>query len=92
MRLYVDVLQRLHADEDEEAMELLESWLDDNLIIVMEPSNYELVTDPRTIAHVDSAYWEARAYREAFPRTSDRSFVDEMVANVWEAGPPSQFP
>ena len=89
---YVDVLESMQEGEQDAAAEQLESWLDDVLIIVMEPTNYEYDIDAGAVAVVDSAFSEARAYREAFPRTSDRSFVDEMIANVWQAGPPSQFP
>lgn len=92
VRRYVGVLESLQADEHDEAEELLESWLDDVLVIVMEPANYRYDIEPGTMALVDSVFLEARAYRETFPRTSDRSFVDEMIANVWDAGPPSQFP
>lgn len=89
---YVGVLESMQAGEHDEATEQLESWLDDVLIIVMEPANYEFDIDSGAVALVDSAFVQARAYREAFPRTSNRSFVDEMVGNVWSAGPPGQFP
>jgi len=92
VRVYVDVLERLRAGDQEAATEILESWLDDVLIVVMEPANYEYDLNQVTVARADSAFGEARVYREAFPRVSDRSFVDEMVASVWELGPPGQLP
>jgi hypothetical protein len=91
VRVYVDVLEDLRGDDPEAAAERLESWLDDVLIVVMEPSNYEYGLSDVTVARADSAFAEARAYREAYPRTSDRGFVDEMVANVWAAGPPGRL-
>jgi hypothetical protein len=92
IRRYVGVLESMRAGEHDQAAEMLESWLDDVLVIVMEPANYEYPIETATVARVDSAYFAARDYREAFPRTSERGFVDEMVTNVWEAGPPSEFP
>jgi len=88
VRRYVDVLEAMRSEDTEGATELLESWLDDVLIVVMEPSNFDQDLEPITVARADSAYSEARAYREAFPRTSSRPFVDSMVAAVWAAGPP----
>ena len=92
VRVYVEVLDELRSGETDAATERLESWLDDVLIIVMEPTNYEYDIGGNTVARADTAFAEARAYRDAYPRASNRSFVDEMVANVWAAGPPSQLP
>ena len=91
VRVYVDVLEDLRAGETEAATERLESQLDDVLIVVMEPTNYDYGINDNTLERADSAFFEARAYREAYPRSSDRGFVDEMVANVWASGPPSEF-
>lgn len=88
VRVYVEVLGDLRAGDVEAGTERLESWLDDVLIVVMEPSNYEYDLGDLTVARADSAFAEAYAYRDAYPRTSGRGFVDEMVANVWAAGPP----
>ena len=85
---YVDTLARMRADDPDSAIELLESWLDDVLIVAMEPSNFERRIDGRTVSQVGDAFVAARDYRSAHPRTSDRSFVDEMVANVFAAGEP----
>jgi len=92
VRVYVDVLENLRAGDEEAATEILESWLDDVLIVVMDPTNYEYDINDNTVARADTAFAEARAYRDANPRSSNRSFVDEMVANVWAAGPPSELP
>ncbi len=89
VRVYVDVLEDLRAGNIEDATEHLESRLDDVLVMVMEPANYEYGLNGNTVERADSAFVEARAYREAYPRTSERGFVDEMVASVWAAGPPS---
>ena len=91
VRVYVDVLEDLRGGNAEVAVERLESWLDDVLIVVMEPSNYEYDLSTVTVARADSAFEAARAYRQAYPRTSGRGFVDEMVANVWAAGPPGRL-
>jgi hypothetical protein len=92
VRRYVDVLETMRAEDHEQALELLESWLDDVLIVVMEPANYEMPLRDRAVAVVDTAFLEARAYREAFPRSSSRVPIDGAVTRIWEAGPPSTFP
>jgi hypothetical protein len=92
VRRYVPILEAMRAGEADEAVELLEAWLDDVLVVLMEPSNYDFDIRPITLARADSAYAAARAHREAWPRTSSRSFVDDMVAAVWAQGPPSQLP
>jgi hypothetical protein len=89
VRVYVDVLEDLRAGNIVDATERLESRLDDVLIIVMEPANYDYGLNDNTVERADSAFVEARVYRDAYPRTSERRFVDEMVANVWAGGPPS---
>ena len=83
---YVTTLEQMRAGEIDQAVELLESWLDDVLIVVM-ASDEPLPVSSRTETQITNAFHTARAYRSAYPRTSDRSFVDEMVANVFSDGP-----
>ena len=85
---YVDTLERMRADEPDAALELLESWLDDTLIFTMAPSNFERGLSPGTVLKAGDAFVAARDYRSAYPRESDRSFVDEAVADLFAAGPP----
>jgi hypothetical protein len=72
------LLSQLRADSSEQAIELLESNLDDDLISI-EPD--ERINE-RTLTAIRQAITAAREYREQRPRTSDRSHVDAMVANV----------
>jgi hypothetical protein len=74
----LSLLAQLRGDSSEQAIEQLESNLDDDLISI-EPD--ERIND-RTLTAIRQAIAAAREYREQRPRTSDRSHVDAMVANV----------
>ena len=78
----VIVLRSLHGGDTEQAIELLEASLDDQLVIFDPQEPYPV--DDDTQARVDSAIKSARSYRGEFPRQSSRPHVDEMVRNLFD--------
>ena len=90
LRVYSSALEALRAGDLDPALEDIEAWMDMTLIRVMEPDNYDVRIRDVTMARADSAFHEARAYREAYPRTSGGA-ADPMVAAVWRSGPPSLY-
>lgn len=83
---FVAILKHLRAGATDQAVELLESRLDDILIVMMEPSNLRYRIKPYRISQVNKAFHQAKEYRSAYPRKSKRTHVDEMVANVFSRG------
>jgi hypothetical protein len=77
------ILQHLRGGKQAQAVELLESQLDDDVISI-EPDQY---INARTIADINGAIREAKAYRSTHPRTSNRPHVDAMVSNVFSQEP-----
>lgn len=77
------ILQHLRSAEKDQAVELLEAQLDDDLISI-EPDKY---INDQTISEINNAINEARKYRSIHPRTSNRPFVDTMVKNVFSQEP-----
>ena len=90
LRVYASALEGIRTGDPDAALEPLEAWMDMTLIRVMEPSNYDVRIRDVTMARADSAFHEARVYRETYPRTSGAA-ADPMVAAVWRGGPPSQY-
>jgi hypothetical protein len=78
----VDTLRQLRAGEMAQAMESIESHLDDDLILFDPEKPYADITD-RVATGIDKAIATARDYRAAYPRTSDRPHVDAMVTNLF---------
>src|SRR6266850_3827818 len=74
----VVILKRLRAKESENAIEILEARLDDQLVMFDPHEPYPGLTG-RESAELRKAIAAAKEYRAAFPRTSKRAFVDEMV-------------
>jgi hypothetical protein len=73
------ILKHLRTAELGQAVELIEAQLDDDLIS-MEPDKY---INDQTIAEINEAIREAKKYRSANPRKSNRPHVDRMVTNVF---------
>jgi hypothetical protein len=73
------ILKHLRSAEKDQAIELLEAQLDDDLISI-EPDKY---INGQTISEINNAIREAREYRSTYPRTSNRPHVDTMVKNVF---------
>jgi len=76
---HLEALQKLRAGNTDEAIEFLESRLDDDLV-VLEPEGYRLQAHVRTEMY--AALRAAKQYRTEHPRKSRRGGVDEMVRNV----------
>jgi hypothetical protein len=77
------ILKHLRAGQQIQAVELLEAQLDDDLISI-EPDKY---IKEQTIADINKAVREAKEYRSAHPRTSNRPHVDSMVTHVFSREP-----
>lgn len=77
------ILKHLRAAEKDQAVELLEALLDDDLI-ALEPDEY---INDQTISEINGAIREAKEYRSVHPRTSDRPHVDTMISNVFSQEP-----
>jgi hypothetical protein len=77
------ILKHLRGGKQVQAIELLESQLDDDVISI-EPDKYINI---QTIADINNAIREAKEYRLIYPRTSNRSHVDAMVNNVFSQEP-----
>ncbi|MBN1255801.1 MAG: hypothetical protein JXA50_11055 [Deltaproteobacteria bacterium] len=77
------ILKHLRAAERNQAIELLEAQLDDDLISI-EPDKY---INDQTISDINNAIHEAREYRSNHPRASNRPHVDTMVKNVFSQEP-----
>jgi hypothetical protein len=78
----VVVLRRLREKKTGEAIELLETRLDDQLVQFDPQPPFSMLTD-RERDGLRKAIAEAKDYRTAFPRQSNRKFVDEMVRSVF---------
>lgn len=77
------ILKHLRGGKQAQAVELLESQLDDDLISI-EPDKY---INTQTIADIDNAIRAAKEYRSVYYRTSTRPHVDAMVNNVFSQDP-----
>lgn len=77
------ILKHVRAAEQGQAIELIETQLDDDLISI-EPDTY---INDQTIAEINEAIQKAKEYRSAHPRKSNRPHVDQMVKNVFSQGP-----
>jgi hypothetical protein len=76
---YVGALRMLRAGKTADAIELLETRLDDDLIVLV-PEGQPL--RPPVRAQMVAALGAAKQYRTEHPRTSRRPSIDAMVRNV----------
>ncbi len=77
------ILKHLRAAQKPQAVELLETQLDDDLISI-EPDEY---INDQTISEINEAIRKVKEYRSAKPRKSNRPHVDKMVTNVFSQEP-----
>ena len=82
----VKALRNLQAGDQQVAMEILESRLDDDLILFDPQKPYEGLNDD-TKARISNAIVMAKEYRGEYPRQSKRRMVDEMVNNLFNKYP-----
>lgn len=78
----VAALKELRAGRHQQAIELIESDLDDALIILDPAEPYPGLTE-RAVTDVRKAISGAKAYRTEHPRKSTRPAVDKMVMNLF---------
>lgn len=81
----VAALKHLRAGERDQAVELIEARMDDDLIMFDPQEPYPRLKG-ETIAEMNKALGEAKAYRAANPRKSSRPGVDRMVADLLSRG------
>jgi len=82
----VVILKHLRRGRTDQAIELLEARLDDQLIMFDPSEPYPRLTS-REINEINKAIRESKEYRSAYPRKSNRTFVDEMVRNLFSREP-----
>lgn len=85
----INVIRQLRSGQSAQAIEALESRLDDDLV-VLEPEGYSL--RPYVRAEMHAALREAVRYRAEHPRQSSRAMVDEMVRNALSREIPADGP
>ena len=83
IRTHVDVLRSLRRAQSEEAIEQVEAYIDDALVI-FDPHEPYPGLDDDTIAAVNEAIKTVYDYRLEYPRQSNRSHVDTMVDNLFK--------
>jgi hypothetical protein len=81
----VAALKLLRAEERPLALEALEAGIDDTLV-PFDPAQPYAGLKERTVAEINRAILEARNYRAANPRKSNRPHVDAMVGNLLSRG------
>jgi hypothetical protein len=81
-RSYVATLKQFRAGQGDQAAELLEAHLDDQLILFDPAERYPGLT-AETISEINRAIDESKEYRLGYARKSNRPFVDEMVRNLF---------
>ena len=83
MQRQVKALQQLRAGDLAEAIELLESRLDDNLVLLDPQKPYEGLGE-QTRSNIRQAINAAKDYRARYPRSSSRPHVDDMVRHLFD--------
>ena len=78
-------LKHLRAGETDQAIEALETNMDDGLVMFDPAEPYSGISE-ETYSEVAKALKQCKEYRAVNPRKSDRPHVDEMVKNVLEQG------
>jgi len=86
IQTHVVILKHLRAGKTRQGVELLEAQLDDNLILFDPWEPYPRPTN-RTISEINKAIRDAKEYRSANPRQSNRPHVDTMITNVFSREP-----
>ena len=81
----IKTLKHIRAGEIDQALEIIEANMDDQLILFDPAEPYSGISD-NTYASVAKALKQCKEYRAKHPRKSNRSHVDIMVKNVLEQG------
>ena len=82
IQTHVGVLRALRSAQGEAAIEQIEAYIDDALII-FDPHEPYPGLDDATIVAVNEAIKAVYHYRLEFPRQSSRSHVDTMIENLF---------
>jgi hypothetical protein len=77
------ILKHVRSGQKNQAVELLEAQLDDDLISI----ELDKYINDQTISEINEAIREAKEYRAENPRKSNRPHVDQMVTNVFSQEP-----
>jgi hypothetical protein len=81
----VAALKLLHTGERALAMEALEAGMDD-ILVPFDPARPYPGLEEGTVAEINRALLEAKVYRAAHPRKSNRPHVDAMVGSLLARG------
>ena len=79
----VKILRYMQSGESLQAMELMESRLNRDLVLFDPRKPYEGLTE-KTQAGIDTAIQAAKAYRQEYPRDSKNTVDDTMVENLFD--------
>ena len=79
----VDALRQLRDGDVAAAIEILETVVDDSLV-VFDPRQPLPGINAETDARVARAIARVHRYRQAYPRKSDRPFVDDMLRHLFD--------
>jgi len=82
LQAQVVVLRTLRERKADQAIELLETRLDDQLV-QFDPQQPLPALTARETGEIRKAIGDAKDYRAGFPRQSKRKFVDDMVRNLF---------
>jgi hypothetical protein len=81
VQAHVAALKHVREGRADKALEVIEADLDDDLVLFDPWESYGPVND-QTNAEIRKAIGQARDYRAAYPRKSNRPHVDAMVGSV----------
>src|SRR5262245_7998779 len=82
----VVVLKHLRNGRTGEAVEIIESRLDDQVILFLPDEPFKGLT-ARETAPLHKAIGDLKDYRTDYPRQTKRKFVDDAVRNVFAGDP-----
>ena len=80
------VLRHLRNNRTDQAVEMIESRLDDQVILFQPDEPFKRLT-PRETSSLHKAISELKDYRAEYPRQSRRKFVDDAVRHLFADDP-----
>ena len=82
----VVVLTHLRNRQTDQAVEMIESRLDDQVILFQPDEPFRRLT-PRETSSLHKAIGDLKDYRAQYPRQTKRKFVDDAVRNLFASDP-----
>ncbi len=81
-RAEVDILRQLRADEQENAIEILESELDKDIVSLLPEYHEKFRIQDLTLTSINETLLYAKRYRTEYPRESQGKLIDQDVARA----------